>query len=924
MKNKTTLMSRGVRHPADAAALPWKKGIVSLAAVLAVAGGIPDAQALTLGAIKVRSALGQPLRAEIEVPQISSEEAASLRASMASPQVFDQLGVEYNPALAGTRVSLARRRNGQAYLRVVGSQPINEPFLGLVIDAHWAGGHVMRDYTMLVDPPRHAAPPAPITKSETSRAATRTAAAEQVRPSGRQKSPRSRRRAAASPAADSAISGEGGQVVVKRGDTAGAIAARHAAPGVSLDQMLVAMLRANPRAFIRGNVNLIRAGAVLNIPSAEQAAAIPRRKARRSVVAKTRDFGAYRRGVASHVASARVPAAGRKASGSVQPQVRDSRAPAPAKDVVVMSRSGGASPAAKDETNIARSRQERANAARADEVKRNIEQINELQKSASTPAPAGSSAAPAIVKLPTGAPPAPPKPAPAASAPAPKPAPTPASAAAPAARPSAPATPPPPPPPAPASRPAPASAAAPALPPPAPAAPAPAPASSPAPAASTAPAAAARPASAPASRPAPAPAARPQQQRASAPAARRTPPPPPPPPQESFFSGLAKNPLIPLGIGGLLALLAGYGGWRLLKKKKATALNSDFIGSENSAQAPNSWLGSGEADRGDSKDANSSAVGGLSMIYSPSQLDAAGDVDPVAEADVYLAYGRDVQAEEILTEALVTQSGRTAIHRKLAEIYSKRRDARALEDVANKAYAISQGHGIDWEAIATLGAELDPSNPLYKSGGAPAAPSAPAAPQRPGFGADTMPLAPSVQPEDSGNSGSLDIDLGISQQPEEDEEPLAPPSAAPSVEPEVDAGMDFTIDDNIELKVPAAEPAPEAAPAPVAPEPVVPEIPVIVEPAADAADSSKGMLDFNMDELTIDPDSRAPESADTEQPEDADEDPLATKLELAEVSYSLGDIEAARAHVQEVIKEAEGKNPRLLIRAQRFLDELNK
>jgi pilus assembly protein FimV len=71
------------------------------------------------------------------------------------------------------------------------------------------------------------------------------------------------------------------------------------------------------------------------------------------------------------------------------------------------------------------------------------------------------------------------------------------------------------------------------------------------------------------------------------------------------------------------------------------------------------------------------------MVYSPSQLDAADEVDPVAEADVYMAYGRDLQAEEILKDALRSTPGSLAIHHKLLEIYAKRGDAKAFESIAH-------------------------------------------------------------------------------------------------------------------------------------------------------------------------------------------------------------------------------------------------
>ena len=97
-----------------------------------------------------------------------------------------------------------------------------------------------------------------------------------------------------------------------------------------------------------------------------------------------------------------------------------------------------------------------------------------------------------------------------------------------------------------------------------------------------------------------------------------------------------------------------------------------------------------------------SLPGGSSMAYTPSQMDASGDVDPVAEADVYLAYGRDEQAEDILKEALHTHPGRAAIHAKLLEIYAKRRDTNAFESLASEAFKLTQGQGPEWAYIIEL------------------------------------------------------------------------------------------------------------------------------------------------------------------------------------------------------------------------------
>ena len=112
-------------------------------------------------------------------------------------------------------------------------------------------------------------------------------------------------------------------------------------------------------------------------------------------------------------------------------------------------------------------------------------------------------------------------------------------------------------------------------------------------------------------------------------------------------------------------------------------------------------------------DGPNSAAASSSLSYSLSQLDAIGDVDPVAEADVYLAYGRDLQAEEILKEALRSDTQRPAIRTKLLEVYAKRADVRAFTQQAEQLHELTGGEGEDWARAAELGRQLDPSNPLY-------------------------------------------------------------------------------------------------------------------------------------------------------------------------------------------------------------------
>jgi pilus assembly protein FimV len=161
-------------------------------------------------------------------------------------------------------------------------------------------------------------------------------------------------------------------------------------------------------------------------------------------------------------------------------------------------------------------------------------------------------------------------------------------------------------------------------------------------------------------------------------------------------------------------LLAGFGFYRYRQRGGAAQVDSSFL---ESRLQPDSFFGASGGQRIDTNEGNAT---GSSLVYSPSQLDAAGDVDPVAEADVYLAYGRDLQAEEILKEAMRTSPMRVAIHAKLMEIYAKRRDSKAFETVAIEAFNLTHGNGPEWAYITEMGRELDPANPMYQPGGQPA------------------------------------------------------------------------------------------------------------------------------------------------------------------------------------------------------------
>lgn len=888
---------------------PWHTPIAAAVLALVLGFASQDAAALALGRVNVLSALGEPLRAEIDVPEITAEEAASLRTSIAGADAFRAAGLEYNPAFSSAQITLQRRANGSAFLRVSSERTINEPFVDLILEASWASGRVVRDYTLLFDPSnlraQAAAPSAtvPAASSAPSTVAPRVASAPA--PMAAPQAPRleaaPKVRMPAKPAAKAekiskAAPKEG--ITVKAGDTAAALAARYKPAGVSLDQMLVAMLNNSPDAFIGGNVNRLKSGAVIDMQAASAAApGTGESDAKQTIVAQSKDFNEFRRRLASGAPMAAAAAPSRAAGGKVQANVSEPKAQAAAPDKLTLSK-GSIAAKAKEEA-IAKDKQAKESAARVAELSKNMADLNKLgtttvAKPSAAPTPAASPAAPAAsapgVKI-------------AATAPV---APTPTVAAAPkAATPTAVAT-------APAAA-TPAAAIAIITPTVA--------ALSTATTATTATATAAAPA-------------------ASAPVVAAAKPkviaPPPPPPEPSFMESLMDSPALLPGAGALLAGLGGLAFWRNRQRKKAAQVDSSFL---ESRLQPDSFFGASGGQRVDTADSGNGAGPGSSMVYSPSQLDAAGDVDPVAEADVYLAYGRDLQAEEILKEALRTSPSRVAVHTKLLEIYAKRRDTKAFETVAKEAFALTKGEGAEWDASSALGREIDPANPLYKQGNALSAKGlagsvvlggaavAAAATASAAFGA--MQTAPSQAQPAQDDDFDLDLDLDFSA----GGDLVSAPSvngmiSTPSME-ETTAGIRATaVPDpmvDFDMSEPAAlgaiklsEPdfasfssdlnfstAPVSAAAPTAP------MSLKTEP------SGTGALEFDLGNLSLD----LPGAPSASNSFDAamSGDPLETKLALALEFRDIGDADGARSLVQEVADEATGA---LKARALKMLTDL--
>jgi len=838
------------KPPAPPHRLRWRSVASAVAMVAALAAPAGQAWAVALGRVTVQSQLGEPLRAEIDLPQLSAQDAATLQASVAAPERFQALNLSFSPALADVRFQLVTLPDGRSVLRLSSTAAINEPFLDLLVQANWANGQLLRGYTLLFDPPNLRPAQAPVPQPPVAAVPPPVAPAAapaappapwvtQVRPAvplppAVPAAPAPAPPRAQAPAADPTPA----SVTVRRGDTAGRIAQAHLPAGVSLDQMLVALLQANPQAFIGDNVNRLRAGAVLDLPSAEAASATPAPEARRIVQAHSRDFNEFRRRLAALAPAQAAPEATRAAAGAVQAEVTDPRPAATAQDRLTLER--GALPGAAADQ-LAQARQQQATQQQITEVERNLQELERLRQAAQAPAAA-------------------PVPAPAAAAPADA---APAAAAPPAvATPAAPAL------------------EAPALvAPPAPPAPAPAP---------------------------PAPAA-----------------PPAPPPAEVAALGLLQtltaHPLALPAAGGaaallLLGLLAARIRSRRQQDQAALADRDD----------PQSEPASGAL-----ADAPTDAPA-TSMMYSPSQLDAGGDVDAVAEAEVYLAYGREKQAEDILLESIRLHPERLPAHLKLLEIYGQRRDLPAFNAAAQTLHQVSGGTGDAWEQAREAGQLLDPDNPLYQ-------------------------LVPSSAPSNTDNPTSVtpDFDLGFSEpepapKPEPESEPAsrlgsattsgsASREAMDAANEELEALLtgtrkpttpttDLTFDFDFEQpSAPATTPAAAAPVAPAAPSGPALDIDIDFDldlddtPAAatqqppitpSASPNAATALPSSVQDLSLDLDL---------DPEPSGADPLETKLSLAQEFDAIGDTDGARSLALEVESEATGA---LKERARAFLAQL--
>ncbi|NOY65879.1 MAG: FimV family protein [Gammaproteobacteria bacterium] len=238
--------------------------LVSLAVILP--GGV---QALGLGEIQLNSFLNQPLDAEIEIISSQRGETDGIKIKLASASAFERAGLEYSNVMRQIKFKVITKSDGSHVIKVTTRRGYREPFLNFLLEVNWSSGRILREYAALVDPPSLVqSTPAPVKASSGSRQSMAKSA-----PVKASKAPEQPLFGAPETHSDS-MADSGGFIGdtyrTKRNDTAWQIA-RDVRPDqdVSVEQSMMSILRANPRAFIKQNVNRLKAGYVLNIPGRE-------------------------------------------------------------------------------------------------------------------------------------------------------------------------------------------------------------------------------------------------------------------------------------------------------------------------------------------------------------------------------------------------------------------------------------------------------------------------------------------------------------------------------------------------------------------------------------------------------------------------------------------------------------------------------
>jgi len=805
---------------------------LGLIAGLALSG---VACAMGMGGINVTTALGEPLRAEIELVAVGKAEKNSLSAHLASPDVFKGAGMDYPSGLPTLKFQIETRANGESYLKVTSIQPLNEPFVSLLVELSWSSGKLLREYTFLLDPPGYKAeqpkaaevkPVAPSVEAAPSivTAPIRATAPMDEKVFAEAPTPAPDRK----PPASSNVAS--GVIKVKRGDTLSEIALQSKPSGVSLERMLVALYRSNTDAFDGKNMNRLKTGKILHMPASQDLDKLAQVEAVKEIRVQVADWHAYRQKLAAASGSVPEHAPQQEATGKISTTVAD-KAPAAkesAKEVVRLSK--GEAPGDKavtagdtkalqnkvhalEEETIAKGKALKESNERVAMLEKNIKEMQHLIELKGQPvAPAkpvlSKVEGPVLSKVEE----------PAKTKPIPKPEPAKVEA------------------------------------------------KPPTPAPAIAPASAVKPAT---------PAAKPV-------AAPKVVPPSPSMLDEPLYLA-----------GGAAALLAlGGVGFMLTRRGKGGKAEKKISGSSEAAEDIGVTSGRFSAPVAPSPETGDFTQAAAAAPISPVQPE---DVDPINEADLFMSFGRDAQAEEILKDALGKNPASNQIRLKLLSIYTNRKDTKSFSVIARQVQ--DSGDAAAWAQAAEMGRNLEPSNPMYG-----------------GKGGEPVIAAPVDQGKsEPQHATGLDFDLGLgapAAAATESESTMvfnAPTGEKTMAMPSQEAPMDFDIT-STHPSLAAMTEEKSAADISASTDDGLAftlDFPIADKPAAAQA-AAKEAVDFDISGISLDlGEPTAPASAPGAEVKDAQWHDVATKLDLAKAYQEMGDNAGAREILDEVLAEGD-------------------
>ena len=856
------------------------KSLVKLLGIVAALMLSTTVSAVGLGGINVASALGQTLKADIVLADISKTEKSSLAVRLASPDTYKDSGLEY-PYGNKFQFDIKSRPDGQLYISVSSAQPVNDPFVSLLVELTWSAGKLSREYTFLLDPPGYVPvqpAPAPVravapeVQAEAPAASAVPAVPEQAaatpmeqaaplaaaapveqtakETAAKQNEQVAPMQAIVKPAEKAAVveveefSKYPHYFAVKRGDTMYKIADKYKLANMSLDRMLVALYRVNADKFDGKNMNRIRAGKVLRLPSQAEYSKVTQAEAVKEIHAQAADWNAYRQKLASAAsASNQSQATQQVATGKISSSIADMAPVAKETAREVLKLSKGEAPGdlvgaqgmseqdkknAAQEDAIAKSKALKEGQERAALLEKNLQ---DMQRLAKMKVEAAALAQPPVVAKAAVSEVA------ATNVVKPK----------------------------------------------------------------------------PVVKPAPVvvkPKVQPKVQTVK--------------PEPSLLDQVMEEPLYLAGGAAALIALAGLG-FMMYRRKKST-----FQFTDETDETPKDI---GEiTGRMASPVVPSPDTGDFTVASATTPVEEATqseNVDPISEADLFLTFGRDAQAEEILKEALQTAPNNHQIHLKLLGIYANRKDKNSFSTYARQLK--DSGDDAAWQQAVAMGSKLEPDNPMYGGGPRSMEDTGSATVQVAAFNATAQPESvPQPQP----SALDFDFDFGASpdqsvSSPEQDffngEEQTSVMSADGRLVAQ-GAKMDFDItaeqtlssaseqSSGLDFDITSTNPSMQAA-----------EEPETSTPPADDDGGMEFTLDFPVETIAEKPPSEAQPAADsfagisldfddeaapvesTAENKDDNWQDVATKLDLAKAYHEMGDASGAREILEEVMREGDAE-----------------